>query len=533
MQVDKLIKMNISHKTGFFISFFLILFVLSWHTITILDLSPEDRRETAFSDDSFYYLGPALNIAQGNGPTADGITKTNGFHPLWMGILVVTAFVTGFNPDVLFDLSLVLGALFCLGAGALLYRIAAAYLPPIWAIVWSVFFISGTALGLSTSGKEAPLIIFLITALLWVEIKWREKNIYPYVLGTLLGLIFLARTDAAFFLIGWFFFEAISIYLKENQLLAVVKNLLLPGLIVIFFASIWFGLSYYAYGTITQSSGEMKKLWRPENVSQLTETMTGLKNWLRGFQNYSGQNIILLLLIGLVSISVFKAKKSFDMTNFFSNYRPLVITIFSLSVYFILAGGYYATKFWSLKVAPEWYYGHAILGVIFIGILITSFLLKHDELFLKSQWFVMGLLIFSIFYGAGKNVFFRNYDEVRESKEDGEILRIAEYIDANLPDSVVIGSFNSGMLQYYTKHAVINLDGLNNIDIPEVYKNRAYDSYFKKRHITYIADFENQIPHNQVNYGISSFAHLTEVYSVPCTTRWNGGNRIVLWKLPE
>jgi len=525
--------MNISHKTGFLISFFLIVFVFSWHTVTVLNLSPEDRRETAFSDDSFYYLGPALSIAQGNGPTADGITKTNGFHPLWMGVLVVASFISNFDPDVLFDISLVLGALFSLGAAVMLYKIAEAFLPPLWSVVWTVFFISGTTIGLTTSGKEAPLIIFLITLLLWVEIKWRDKNFYPYAFGSLLGLIFLARTDAAFFAIGWFLFESVRIYLEEKQLLVVIKKLLFPGLLIVFFASIWFGLSYYAYGTITQSSGEMKKLWRPENISQLSETWIGLKNWVRGLQNYSGQNVIILFMVGLVAAALFKGKKPIDMAKLFNAYRPLVITIFALTIYIILAGSYYATKFWSLKVAPEWYYGHAILGVIFIGILITSFLLKHDELFSKSQWILIGLLMFSSVYGISKNVFFKNYDEFRQSKEDGEILRIAEYIDKNLPDSVVIGSFNSGMLQYYTQHSVINLDGLNNVDIPEVYKTKSYDEYFKRRNITYIADFENQIPHNQKNYGIKSFANLVEVYAVPCSTRWGGGNKIVLWKFPD
>ena len=39
------------------------------------------------ADDAFYYLNIARNLAAGHGPTFDGSTATNGFHPLYMGLL--------------------------------------------------------------------------------------------------------------------------------------------------------------------------------------------------------------------------------------------------------------------------------------------------------------------------------------------------------------------------------------------------------------------------------------------------------------
>ncbi|HID08358.1 MAG TPA: hypothetical protein EYP10_14555, partial [Armatimonadetes bacterium] len=39
-------------------------------------------------DDVFYYLKTAMNIAQGHGSTFDGVNRTNGYHPLWMLLLV-------------------------------------------------------------------------------------------------------------------------------------------------------------------------------------------------------------------------------------------------------------------------------------------------------------------------------------------------------------------------------------------------------------------------------------------------------------
>ena len=46
------------------------------------------------SDDAFYYFQVAQNLAAGQGPTFDGLTRTTGFHPLyalllaWLGHLL-------------------------------------------------------------------------------------------------------------------------------------------------------------------------------------------------------------------------------------------------------------------------------------------------------------------------------------------------------------------------------------------------------------------------------------------------------------
>ena len=43
--------------------------------------------EPALADDAFYYFQIARHVAQGLGPTFDGLAPTNGFHPLYLLIL--------------------------------------------------------------------------------------------------------------------------------------------------------------------------------------------------------------------------------------------------------------------------------------------------------------------------------------------------------------------------------------------------------------------------------------------------------------
>src|SRR5688572_118407 len=43
---------------------------------------------TTLPDDAFYYFGIARQIARGAPPSLDGLNPTNGYHPLWMLLLV-------------------------------------------------------------------------------------------------------------------------------------------------------------------------------------------------------------------------------------------------------------------------------------------------------------------------------------------------------------------------------------------------------------------------------------------------------------
>ncbi|MFH1841774.1 MAG: hypothetical protein ABIF77_01070 [bacterium] len=40
------------------------------------------------ADDAYYYFTIARNLAEGLGPTFDGLASSNGFHPLWQFLLV-------------------------------------------------------------------------------------------------------------------------------------------------------------------------------------------------------------------------------------------------------------------------------------------------------------------------------------------------------------------------------------------------------------------------------------------------------------
>jgi len=73
-------------------------------------------------DDSFYYLETAVRAARGEGFTFDGIHPTNGFHPLWMWVLVPLARAFGSSIDTFARVVLTLQVLLVSGGTVVLAR---------------------------------------------------------------------------------------------------------------------------------------------------------------------------------------------------------------------------------------------------------------------------------------------------------------------------------------------------------------------------------------------------------------------------
>lgn len=63
-------------------------------------------------DDAYYYFTIARNIARGYGVTFDGLTPTNGFHPLWMSLITPIWWLGGRSVTIPINLTLTLGVAF-------------------------------------------------------------------------------------------------------------------------------------------------------------------------------------------------------------------------------------------------------------------------------------------------------------------------------------------------------------------------------------------------------------------------------------
>ena len=126
-----------------------------------------------YPDDAFYYLRIAGNVLAGRGFTFDGLAPTNGFHPLYL--LMVLPIVALSHGDLVLPIHLsgVLLTGWAVGTGivlhALLLAIAGRRTALFGLFVWaaSPFFIS-----MSINGLETGPAMFFVVLLPWLYLRW-------------------------------------------------------------------------------------------------------------------------------------------------------------------------------------------------------------------------------------------------------------------------------------------------------------------------------------------------------------------------
>jgi hypothetical protein len=151
-----------------------------------------------YDDDFFYYVRIAQHIVAGHGSTYDGVHMTNGYHPLWM--LVVLALVRCFGAATAFFCSIQVVLLLCVlltysmcARTLALFAPTAAWLPQLIAAA-----LATSTLMLAAGGMEVALAIPLIAALACYRLcrfSWVPGRAFIY--GLLGAAVVLARLDTA------------------------------------------------------------------------------------------------------------------------------------------------------------------------------------------------------------------------------------------------------------------------------------------------------------------------------------------------
>lgn len=171
--------------------------------------APIDSVIYRITDDAYYYFNVARNIVLEHGVTFDQMNYTNGFHPLWMLCLIPSYLFTGADPDgSLRAVSCLLAAIAALSF-FVAYRVAAERLGRASAVFGLCVMVNPFLLNHYLNGLETGLMILLIFLTIWACSRYHLLELgaslrRDILLGTLLALTFLARLDAAFFVIALF-----------------------------------------------------------------------------------------------------------------------------------------------------------------------------------------------------------------------------------------------------------------------------------------------------------------------------------------
>lgn len=230
---------------------------------------------TSFEDDASYYFVIAENLLRSGRSTFDGITITNGYHPLWFLLDLLFVGLSGLQRHTYVVALVIFCACLAVVHAALLRQLLSRLIRSSLVADVIVLFVVLRCLKLSFCGMECAIAMPLLAgcALLTLQLLTVQKNRLPELaaLGFVVALTALARLDAILFGLGCF---GLVLWMQPRNLatLASRSAAFVVGLVPFVLYLSW---NWFSHGTFTTTSAQSKLLasgfsWNPHIFEQLS-----------------------------------------------------------------------------------------------------------------------------------------------------------------------------------------------------------------------------------------------------------------------
>lgn len=416
-------------------------------------LLPVENLVTSFTpDDAYYYLVIARNAANGVFSSFDGMHLTNGYHPLWAGVLLIL--FPFMNDTIMFlRLALLLCLLLYCAAAYLLYRIVKQDLSQEAAILGTALF----CLFIVPSGwylLEAPLAIFLLALFLQTTLRQRHRatTTGQIWLGLVAGLTILARLDAFFIVVPLMYRN-----LKQHRYFLPAfagAAILLPYLIY----------NLVAYGHVVPISGALKSSFP---VPEITNLPLAFRRWVR---------ILVPISCSFLFLIYFTRRKIQDSR--LADLRWACAGVLAFSAYELF---FQKDARWSLW---SWHFAVPTFFCLIPAIHLAT------QIFRKPVAVIMVAFVCLLAAGA---------DAHRQSLEEDpallEFYRSGIWIRDNLEAEAVLAITDPGIIAFFGEKRTISLDGLvNNFEFQKVLATKSLEEYLDRNRVTHLGVFGRERP---------------------------------------
>ncbi len=437
-------------------------------------------------DDAFYYFQIARHIVQGAGPTFDGVELTNGFHPLWMLVLLPLFhfFSVGGIADVE-PVRVALGISVFLNVitGCIVLAILARFTPNTWirAAAVGLYALNPFLLFESINGLETSLALLLTSLFFWFALSFRnqERSFAYGILGLFGGLMMLARIDMVFFFavfLVWLFLTNVKNPIR-------IRNVLIAGIVATLVMLPWFIWNFSNFGMLLTSASNSNSLVshmlivqdHGSGLLQLAKAVIyNFDYQIRLLVLHTGSSAFFLFLLGAATVLIATGKFAFPR-----RLRELAPVQVLFLGFLLLFGINVGVRFW----AQSWYF---VTFGIFVSILFVTLaevllpLITHKRI-------IAGVLVLFVLYAFGINWSKELRDKFITQRE---MYAAAQWRNDNLPENAITGSFNAGIEGYFSRARVVNLDGLVNNSAYKALRQRRLLSYIRTTGITTLADYD-------------------------------------------
>lgn len=393
-----------------------------------------------FTDDFFYYLKVAENINNHHLSSFDGIHLTNGYHPLWMILLVGMLKITGTSSTAFFMLLALLISVLNLSVYVLTFQTCLHFLSQKTVSCFIAFLTTVFCLQITKSGMEValaiPMIFIVIKYMLNNEdLFFNRKKIL--VLGFLSSILVLSRLDAALFvlllLIPLADFKA-GRKAGGNLLFFGLGGILVPAYLI---------LNSIVFDTMMPVSGQVKHL--------KNDLLPSLNAIISLVQMRPQRIFVISTLIALLfCIIPFLKEKPIERKKYF----PLLCTAFFALAHIIVLSFSSNWRLWS------WYTYPFVPLFCSVAIYLVVYLDKKAQIlrFSQQNGVLSVLIALSIMYGF---VFSARSNRAHSPKRNsiyGAALKIADF-EKKHKGLYAMGD-RAGTVGYLLKSPLIQMEGL-------------------------------------------------------------------------
>ncbi len=461
-------------------------------------------------DDAYYYYEIAKNLAAGKFSTFDGITRTNGYHPLWM--LLITPFYWIFDPATAlfgikaFEIMLITGAVVLVVLAARVARLP-------WLLLFAALpmLLNRRPLML---GMEAAAALFTLGVLFLVlslfardPLRWQwplAVTVFTLPWARLEYVAISMAATGALCLIEWSRRKESPASVSLGAFISSLSSLrsLIP------FAGACAGiLSYFVYngvvfGGLVPVSGAFKLIWAQHKWAN-----SGY-SFLQNFQDFlqmhavgPGELLVALEVCAYLLVVWWVGRRSRRRED--DLLLGFLVGVFSLGV------GHLAQFMYAVllmhpdvhglsKLHSKWYYvpGYLLMALIVpVRCWVIVFCLRR---LIASKWHQVanvasvGVLVIGMIVTFDKVNFTKPYLFVdRLSQSLGITWKVVGYAGARvmnrlLPEGSIVGSRDAGVIGYFSRFPVVELGGV--VNSYEYLRSADRASLHRSYGITHFAD---------------------------------------------
>jgi len=427
-----------------------------------------------FSDDAYYYYKVAQNILAGNGSTFDGFNQTNGYHPLWMLVLLPVFAITRTSPLV--SLRTVLALLGMLGA--LSWMLCWSYIrmtgSRLLCIVGTVLLLSSPALLLTLNGLESGLLIFWIFLMLALDLKCNllaaaSTPRSKFLLGVLFALLVLIRLDSMFFVAALLIFKLIfSPFRNPIHKLGFLFRTYWPAVLAFCVLVIpYLVFNVTVYGHMLPISGTLKTSFPiPHFNPPNAHTIVYVLGILAG---------LLWALFSSLSPGGYLRTTLFPRWRLDSPHGMLAVFWLGCLLHLI-----WTSLFMQWGVYQWHYAAHVPILVILVAFAVQAVIVRFGhETLIKTL-----ALSFALFLMFGLSVF----TYLEKGSHLTQRYEAAEWARKNTDPNTVFAMHDAGCFAYFAERPTVNLDGvINSFEFQDVIRDGTLREFLDGLGLKYIA----------------------------------------------